>query len=475
MPVQREMLDALTPESARVGRRIDHYQLVALIGRGTTGAVYRARDVRLGRTVAIKTATGTRDGARLTDRVRQRFLREAMALSKIDHRNVVRVLDYGFADDGTPFLVMEHLRGQDLASVLALADGPLPLAQVADVGLGVCAALRACHRVGIVHRELKPGNVFLAENDTGTEIKVLDFGVCRAASGDDRTRAVPPAATSHHLAPEQIDGKVGPASDQYALGVLLHLCLTRRLPQHPTLRDGRSAPGDLPAALWAILARATCVAPADRYESVYALGRELLPFASERGQVRWQGYYELALEGCDGPGDCVGPPAAAQGPRGHGGTTPTSVDVPGGTTRTNASRRAAREPGSREGGRPGVWPWRAASIGCVALAATEIGSAARSPPRAAPPAPARRSVSAEPVPLPQPPPPARPPPSITDGGLSAVGPPRQLPPPVAVSLPDPTAPRRLPPRRAPATAPAAAPSAAEIPTIDPAGVGIPTE
>jgi serine/threonine-protein kinase len=464
MPAQHETADALTPDSARVGRRIDHYQLIALIGRGTTGAVYRARDVRLGRTVAIKTATGTRDGARLTDRVRQRFLREAMALSKVDNRNVIRVLDYGFADDGTPFLVMEHLRGQDLAAMLALAVGPLSISDVADIGLGVCAALRACHRVGIIHRDLKPGNVFLAETDTGTEIKVLDFGVCRAASGDDRTRAVPLAAPSHHLAPEQIDGKVGPASDQYALGVLLHLCLTRRLPEHPTLRDGRDAPGDLPAALAAILARATCVAPSDRYESVYTLGRELLPFSSQRGHLRWQGYYELPVDVCD---SSTGPWSPSQ--VGRGGldrTTPTSVDAPGGTTKTNASRRAARESGAREVSRPGVWPWRAASIGCVALAATEIGSATRSPPRAAPPVPARRSAPGEQAPSPQPPP-------LGQGGAVPAGPPRDvLPGPIAI-VPPASGVRRLPPHHAPA--PAAPPPPPELPTIDPAGVGIPTE
>jgi eukaryotic-like serine/threonine-protein kinase len=468
MPVHREMADALTPESARVGRRIDHYQLVALIGRGTTGAVYRARDVRLGRTVAIKTATGTRDGARLTDRVRQRFLREAMALSKVDHRNVVRVLDYGFADDGTPFLVMEHLRGQDLAAVLALAEGPLPIAEVADIGLGVCAALRACHRVGIIHRDLKPGNVFLAQTDTGTNVKVLDFGVCRAASGDDRTRAVPPAAPSHHLAPEQIDGKVGPASDQYALGVLLHLCLTRRLPEHPTLRDGRGTSDELPVGLSEILIRATRVAPGDRFESVYALGRELLSFGSERGQVQWRGYYDSRLEISRGSWAA---PSALPSPRpvpAAGGATPTSVDARAVTTKTDASRRATGEPRARELPRPGTWPWRAASIGCVALAATEIGSATRCPPRSVPPPSARHPAPGEqaalwrplaPAPQPVAPPPTPPPSEISRTPTPA--------PPVA---------HRLPPRRPPApSSPPPAPRPPELPSIDPAGVGIPTE
>ena len=255
--------DTPTPDAAVLGgpRVIDRYQLVAVIGRGATGSVYRAIDLRLGRTVALKTATGSRDGARLTDRVRQRFLREAMALSKVDQRNVVQVLDYGFADDGTPFLVMEHLRGRDLGAVLALAESPLPVDEVADIGLGVCAALRACHRVGIIHRDLKAANVFLVDTDTGMEIKVLDFGVSNAAAADDRTRAVQWSVPPHHLAPEQIDGKVGPASDQYALGVLLYFCVTRQFPQR--LRGARPPvkPTELPAALDAVLGRATRVAP----------------------------------------------------------------------------------------------------------------------------------------------------------------------------------------------------------------------
>src|SRR6202142_4716706 len=162
------------------GHRIDRYELRELIGRGGMGSVYRAIDTKLGRTVALKTVAGRRPGARLTDRVRQRFLREAMALSKVEHRNVVQVMDFGFADDGTPFLVMEHLRGRGLGTLLAESGTPPTVTYVVDIMLGVCAALRACHRVGIVHRDLKPGNIFLVDTDTGAEVKVLDFGVSKA-------------------------------------------------------------------------------------------------------------------------------------------------------------------------------------------------------------------------------------------------------------------------------------------------------
>src|SRR5580698_7970323 len=181
-----ETLHARTDFDA--GHRIDRYELRELIGRGGMGSVYRAIDTKLGRTVAVKTVAGRRGGARLTDRVRQRFLREAMALSKVEHRNVVQVLDFGFADDGTPFLIMEHLHGRDLGALLAASERPLPVTDVVDIMLGVCAALRACHRAGIIHRDLKPGNIFLAETDTGREVKVLDFGVSKAPTADDLTR-----------------------------------------------------------------------------------------------------------------------------------------------------------------------------------------------------------------------------------------------------------------------------------------------
>jgi serine/threonine protein kinase len=286
------------------GHRIDRYELRELIGRGGMGSVYRAVDTKLGRTVALKTVSGRRSGARLTDRVRQRFLREAMALSKVEHRNVVQVMDFGFADDGTPFLVMEHLRGRDLGTLLAESDAPPTVEHVVDIMLGVCAALRACHRVGIVHRDLKPGNIFLVDTDTGAEVKVLDFGVSKAPSSDDLTREGQIVGTPQYLAPEQVDGKVGPASDQYALGVLIYACLTLRLPYEDHQSFGllraiesgkfespRRLRPDLPEALERIVLRAMHVSPGERFESVYALGQQLWELASRRGQDEWKNYY----------------------------------------------------------------------------------------------------------------------------------------------------------------------------------------
>jgi serine/threonine protein kinase len=295
----------MTSESEAIkGRRIDRYDLHELIGEGGMGAVYRAVDSRLGRTVALKTVVPERTGAGLTDELRQRFMREAQAASKVEHRNVVQVLDFGVTEDGTPYLVMEFLRGQDLGVVLRKSRGPLTVEYVADLMLGVCAALRACHQLGIVHRDLKPSNIFLADTDTGHEIKVLDFGVSKAPMAADLTQEGQILGTPQYLSPEQVNGKVGPESDQYALGVLLYVCLTKRLPfeEHQNLsllraievgrfRGPRAHRSDIPEALEAIILRAMHADPAKRFESVHVLGQKLWDFASSRGQIEWKNYY----------------------------------------------------------------------------------------------------------------------------------------------------------------------------------------
>lgn len=285
-------------------RRIDRYELHELIGEGGMGEVYRAVDSRLGRTVALKTVVSHRAAAGLTDELRQRFMREALAASKVDHRNVVQVIDFGVTEDGTPYLVMEYLRGRDLGEVVRQAGEQLAVDYVADVMLCVCAALRACHQQGVVHRDLKPSNIFLADTDTGPEIKVLDFGVSKAPVAGDLTQEGQILGTPQYLSPEQINGKVGPKSDQYALGVLLYVCLTKKLPfeDHQNLsllraievgrfRGPRAHRPEIPPALEAIILRAMHPDPAQRFPSVHALGQALWSFASPRSQLEWKNFY----------------------------------------------------------------------------------------------------------------------------------------------------------------------------------------
>ena len=286
------------------GHRVDRYELQELIGEGGMGAVYRAIDTRLGRTVALKTVISNRVSGGMAAELRARFMREALAASKVEHRNVVQVMDFGVTEDGTPYLVMEFLRGTDLGDMLQKSRAPLSIDHVADIMLAVCAALRACHQNGVVHRDLKPSNIFLAETDTGPEIKVVDFGVSKAAIAGDLTQEGQILGTPQYMSPEQVNGKVGPESDQYALGVLLYVCLTRKLPfeehqnfsllraidmgRFPSPRVHRP---DIPPKLEAIILRAMHTNPAERFDSVHALGQALWAFASNRGKLEWRNFY----------------------------------------------------------------------------------------------------------------------------------------------------------------------------------------
>ena len=281
-----------------VGKRIDRYEVRELIGRGGMGAVYRAIDTRLGRTVALKTVLAGGLTAAATEELRRRFMREALAASKVEHRNVIQVIDFGIADGETPYLVMEYLRA-DLGTVLKRSPGFLPPGEVVDIMLGMCAAVSACHRVGIIHRDLKPANIFLSDTDTGWEVKVLDFGVSKAGLAFDMTQEGRSSARPVPLTRAD-RGHVVPASDQYAVGVLLYVCLTNRPPyeEHeslPLLRAiavGRfAAPQthrpDLPEALEAIVLRAMHVAPTALRVGARAR-RQIWKFASPRGRDTWR-------------------------------------------------------------------------------------------------------------------------------------------------------------------------------------------
>jgi serine/threonine protein kinase len=285
------------------GDRIDRFEIDELIAQGGMGAIYRAVDTKLRRTVALKVVRADRLDSSSGDLARQRFLREALAVSKVDHRNVVRVLDFGFAGD-TPYLAMEFLRGRDLGKLLKTTTGFLPVAEVVDVMLSVCAAIRACHDVGIIHRDLKPSNVFLCDGDNEPEVKILDFGVSKPPMASDLTREGQIVGTPQYLAPEQVDGKAVPQTDQYAIGVMLYACLTKSLPYQNHASFGllraivvgkfpppRALRPELPVKLEEIILHAMRTAPQERFASVHALGRELLPFGSAPAREKWRFYY----------------------------------------------------------------------------------------------------------------------------------------------------------------------------------------
>jgi serine/threonine-protein kinase len=204
------------------------FRLERLLGEGGMGEVWAAQHLVTRRSVAVKLVRSAED-----ERTRRRVEREARAASAVHHPGILPILDVLELDDGTPALVMELLSGRSLGARL-ISDGPLPLVEAARLLLPVAEALQAAHRQGVIHRDLKPDNVFLCDDG---QVKVLDFGVAKvlAPTEDERldlTLTGEVVGTPHYMAPEQafgeadLDGRV----DVWALGVTLYECLAGRRP-----------------------------------------------------------------------------------------------------------------------------------------------------------------------------------------------------------------------------------------------------
>jgi serine/threonine-protein kinase len=215
------------------GTRLGPYGIVAPLGAGGMGEVYRARDTRLGRTVAIKVLPAALAG---DTQFRERFDREARTISALSHPHICTLHDVG-EHDGKPFLVMEHLEGQTLAE--RLARGAIPLDEALAVATQITDALDAAHRRGIVHRDLKPANIMLTKSGA----KLLDFGLAKSAAPAFAGSSVSIAptveqtptaqgtilGTVQYMAPEQIEGAEADArTDIFAFGVILYEMLTGR-------------------------------------------------------------------------------------------------------------------------------------------------------------------------------------------------------------------------------------------------------
>lgn len=213
------------------GTRLGPYEIVAALGAGGMGEVYRARDTRLDRIVAIKILPPhfADDPTR-----RQRFEREAKVVSSLNHPNICTLYDIGH-QDGVDFIVMEYLEGQSLAE--RLGEGPLPPAQVLQYGTQIASALDKAHRNGVTHRDLKPGNIIL----TKSSAKLLDFGLAKAEPSASRGKTLTDATprplpmtklgtiigTVPYMSPEQLDGKeVDGRSDIFSLGAVLYEMVT---------------------------------------------------------------------------------------------------------------------------------------------------------------------------------------------------------------------------------------------------------
>jgi eukaryotic-like serine/threonine-protein kinase len=267
-----------------LGQEIDKYRVVKLIGRGGMGSVYEALNTRIQKRVALKFIE-----SRLAKNVEvvARFHREALAASAIDSPHIVQIFDSGVTGDGTPYIVMELLPGQDLGRHLR-AIGRLELGAALHVVAQILKALGRAHAAGIVHRDLKPDNVFLVEREgDASAVKLLDFGVSKIASREGvpletLTQQGTVVGTPHYMSPEQAQAMpdVDRRTDIYSVGAILYECLAGRPPHvgrsyeqvivHICTRDVedvRTAAPEVPEAVSAVIARSLARDREQRYAS----------------------------------------------------------------------------------------------------------------------------------------------------------------------------------------------------------------
>jgi serine/threonine-protein kinase len=217
----------IDPRETMIGTTLSHYRILSRLGAGAMGVVYRAHDENLHRDVALKVLP---EGTLATPEARERFRREALALSRLNHPHIATIHDFSRQDD-TDFLVMELVEGPTLAA--RIAEGTLDERGILEIGFQIAEALMVAHERGVVHRDLKPENVVLTD---ASRVKVLDFGVATLATDDGMastsTRAAELAAgTLLYMAPERLLGSAGDArSDVYALGVVLYVMVAGRPP-----------------------------------------------------------------------------------------------------------------------------------------------------------------------------------------------------------------------------------------------------
>jgi eukaryotic-like serine/threonine-protein kinase len=285
------------------GSRLGPYEIQTPLGAGGMGEVYRASDTRLDRTVAAKILPEHLS----SPEARQRFDREARAISSLSHPNVCHLYDVS-QQDGTHYLVMEYLEGETLAH--RLYKGPLPLDQVLRIGMEICAGLEAAHKKGVIHRDLKPGNIML----TKAGAKLLDFGLAKPVQGDapasglTQTLSTPRypvtvegtvVGTFQYISPEQVEGKEADGrSDIFALGAVLYEMVTGK-----AAFEGKTAASTIAAVLAAQpqpisslrpmtppvldFAIRTCFAkdPNERWQSAADVGRQLQWVAEGAGSA----------------------------------------------------------------------------------------------------------------------------------------------------------------------------------------------
>jgi serine/threonine protein kinase len=254
--------------------RIEHYEVLEVLGRGGFGIVFRAFDERLQRVVAVKVLS---PALVTTSPARKRFLREARSSARVRHENVVQI--YDVKEEPLPYLVMEFVPGETLQQRLD-RSGPLSVAEVLQIGRQVAEGLAAAHATGLIHRDIKPSNI-LIEDGPQQRAKITDFGLARAVDDASLTRSGVVAGTPLYMAPEQARGEVlDPRADLFSLGSVLYALLTGQPPflagstfavlkrvVEDTPRPIREIIPEVPEWLCQIVAKLHAKEPADRFQS----------------------------------------------------------------------------------------------------------------------------------------------------------------------------------------------------------------